>query len=146
MRRRAREVFVHRGTFGPRAKDANVSRIWEVNADGASRRYTIRRDHELLQLLNERLGNSGALLASVLDLIERTVPVERVWLDVTERGAPTVSDNENEVINAAATLVEVLAHSGIPREMAVLKVSAMDPFDKVTDLASKLSAKTRHED
>src|SRR4029078_7598914 len=37
IRRRAREVFVHRGVFGPRAKGAGVSRIWQVNADGAAR-------------------------------------------------------------------------------------------------------------
>ena len=114
VRRRAREVFVHRGIFGPRAKDANVSRIWGVNADGASRRYTIKRDHELIQLLNERLGDSGALLASVLDLIERTVPVERVWLDVTERGAPAVSNNDNEAYQRCGNAGRDLGPFGHP--------------------------------
>src|SRR5262249_47842453 len=123
VRRRAREVFVHRGVFGPRAKGAEGSRIWQVNPDGAARRYTINRDHELIRFLKERLGQSSALLDGVLDLIERTVPVERVWLDVTERGAPAVPDQENaELIAAAGTLVDLLRAVGVSFETAVGKV------------------------
>src|SRR5262249_31381530 len=81
-RRKAREVFVHRGLFGARTKDAEVSRIWQINGDGAARRYTISRNHALIRLLVEHLGKRADLLEAALDLLERTVPVERVWLDV----------------------------------------------------------------
>jgi Histidine kinase-, DNA gyrase B-, and HSP90-like ATPase len=140
LRRKAREVFVHRGLFGVRTKDSKVSRIWHVNPDGAARRYTIRRDHELIRLLKDRLGKTGELLESTLDLIERTVPVERVWLDVTERGTPAVQLDDNaETIAAAATLVDLLAQAGVPFETAVANVAMMDPFDKVPDLPKKLA-------
>jgi hypothetical protein len=144
VRRRAREVFVHRGVFGRRVKGTEVSRIWHVNDHRAARRYTIRRDHELIQFLKERLGQSSGLLDAVLDLIERTVPVERVWLDVTERGTPIEPDDENtELLAAAATLVELLRNAGVPFEAAVAKVAVMDPFDKVPDLPKKLTKVTR---
>jgi hypothetical protein len=145
VRHKAREVFVHRGLFGARAKDAEVSRIWQVNSDSAARRYTIRRDHELVRLLKERLGNASGLLEGALDLIERTVPVERVWLDVTEHGTPAVQREEDaETIDAAATLVDLLAQAGIPFETAVANVATMDPFDRVADLPKKLAGrKTR---
>jgi hypothetical protein len=71
-----------------RSDGAGTSRIWQVNPDGEARRYTINRNHELIRFLKERLGQSSALLDGALDLIERTVPVERVWLDVTERVRP----------------------------------------------------------
>jgi Histidine kinase-, DNA gyrase B-, and HSP90-like ATPase len=142
VRRKAREVFVHRGLFGARAKDAEVSRIWQVNPDGAGRRYTVAREHELIRLIMERLGKNGGLLDAALDLLERTVPVERVWLDVTERGAPDLGPNEDaETIAAAATLVDVLAQAGVPFLQAVANVASMDPFDRVADLPRKLAGK-----
>jgi hypothetical protein len=144
VRRKAREVFVHRGLFGARAKDAEVSRIWQVNPEGAARRYTINRDHELIRLVTERLGRNHSLLDAAFDLLERTVPVERVWLDVTERGAPELQSREDaDIIAAAASLVDVLAQAGVPLEKAVANVVAMDPFDRIVDLPKKLAGRTK---
>ncbi len=139
VRRKAREVFVHRGLFGPRTKDTDVTRIWQVNGDDAARRYTIGRNHDLIRLLRQRLGGASGLLDSALDLIERTVPVERVWLDVTEHGTPAAPAADAEAIQAAETMVRVLAQAGVPYETAIAKVAAMDPFDRITDLPKKLA-------
>src|SRR5262249_30999504 len=95
VRRKAREGFVHRGLFGARQKDAEVSRIWHVHPAGSGRRYRINRDHELIRILGKHLGVTADLMEGVLDLIERTVPVERVWLDVAERGAPAGHADDN---------------------------------------------------
>ncbi len=142
VRRKAREVFVHRGLYGARQKDAEVSRIWQVNSDTSGRRYTINRDHELIQLLRARLGTNADLLDSVIDLIERTVPVERVWLDVTERGTPAgQAKDDTELTNAAATVVALMKQAGIPFDDAVAKVATMDPFDRVQDLLGKLTGR-----
>jgi len=142
VRRKAREVFVHRGLFGARAKDAEVSRLWQINPEGAARRYAIKRDHELILLLTERLGKDSGLLEAALDLLERTVPVERVWLDVTERGTPALEPREDaETIAAAATLVDVLAKAGVPIQTAMANVALMDPFDRVVDLPKKLAGR-----
>jgi hypothetical protein len=136
--------FRGRGLFGARAKDSEVSRIWQVNPDGSARRYTVRRDHELIRLLKERLGKASGLLDGTLDLIERTVPVERVWLDVTERGTAAVpQEADAETIGAAATLVDLLAQAGIPFETAVANVAMMDPFDKIADLQKRLTGGKR---
>jgi hypothetical protein len=140
VRRKAREVFVHRGLFGARAKDAEVSRIWEVHGDGAARRYTIRRNHELVRLMKERLGDAAGLLEGALDLIERTVPVERVWLDVTEHGAPMgPPEQDAELVRAATRLIDAFAKAGVPFETAVANIARMDPFDKIVNLPEKLS-------
>jgi hypothetical protein len=142
VRRKAREVFVHRGLFGARAKDAEVSRIWQVNDASAARRYVIRRDHDLISLLRERLGKDTGLLEGALDLIERTVPVERVWLDVTERGTPAApAGDDAEAILAAETMINTLSKAGVPFQVAIAKVLAMDPFDRITDLPKKLAGR-----
>ena len=86
IRRKAREVFVHRGQYGARRAPRTESRGSGWSTRTQRRRYAIQRDHELLAVLNEQLKNSGReVLDGLLDLIERTVPVDRVWLDVTEQ-------------------------------------------------------------
>jgi hypothetical protein len=142
VRRKAREVFVHRGQYGSRQKATGVSRIWQVNPEGAKRRYTVRRDHELVQLIKERIDKTGFdLLAGLLDLIERTVPVDRVWLDVTERGVPDEEVDSSELVSAALSMARLMERAGLsPREVAA-RLSTMDPFDKVEDIEQKLMRK-----
>src|SRR5262249_40623935 len=109
IRRRAREVFVHRGNYGRRTAAPEISRIWAVNPQGSRRRYVIRRDHELVAILRRQLGDDkGGLLDGLLDLIEQTVPVDRVWLDVTEHGVPTADVDAGEAVDAAASICRLL--------------------------------------
>jgi hypothetical protein len=141
IRRRAREVFVHRGQYGPRAPRTDVSRIWVINQN-QRRRYAIQRDHELLAVLNEQLKSSGReVLKGLLDLIERTVPVDRVWLDVSEQGVSLPADIDmDELAKSALSLANAMAKTGMRVEDAIAKVACMDPFDQVKDLGRKLIA------
>lgn len=142
MRRKAREVFVHRGQYGARPKSAEVSRIWQVKPPPASRRYTIRRDHDLVVLLKEKLPASARdLLTGLLDHIERTVPVDRVWLDVTEQGVPAPQTKSDELAEAAFVMAGIIEKAGMPFADAAARVSLMDPFDQVPDLTKLLLAR-----
>lgn len=142
VRRKAREVFVHRGQYGPRAKAKDVSRIWQVNAESSRRRYAIRRDHDLVALVREKLpATSRELLDALLDHVERTVPVDRVWLDVTEQGVPSARDGEDELVSTALALVRVMEKGGIGFKDAAARVAAMDPFDQIESLESLLLAR-----
>ncbi|WP_050384041.1 ATP-binding protein [Bradyrhizobium pachyrhizi] len=143
VRRRAREVFVHRGQYGSRQKATGVSRIWQVNPGGSKRRYTVRRDHELVQMIKERIDKPGYdLLEGLLDLIERTVPVDRVWLDVTERGGvPDGEVDSSELISTALSMAKMMERAGLSQSEAAARLSTMDPFDKVDDIEQKLMRK-----
>jgi hypothetical protein len=142
VRQKAREIFVHRGLYGARKADSEISRIWQINASKTGRRYTLNRDHKLIRLLRKRLGTSAELLDSTFDVIERTVPVERVWLDMTEQGAPTdYAESDRELTQAAATLASLMHQSGMPLSAAIESVVTMDPFDKVSDLKRRLAEK-----
>jgi hypothetical protein len=139
IRRKAREVFVHRGQYGRRTAATEVSRIWTVNPEAARRRYTIRRDHELIVVVRDQLGkNNSGLLDALLDLIERTVPVDRVWLDVTEHGVPSSDGDMEEIIESALSISRLMCKAGIPFEEAAANVAMMDPFDKVPGLRDRL--------
>jgi Histidine kinase-, DNA gyrase B-, and HSP90-like ATPase len=146
IRRKAREVFVHRGQYGRRTVGAEVSRIWTVNPEAARRRYTIRRDHELIVVVRGQLGqdNTG-LLDALLDLIERTVPVDRVWLDVTEHGVPASDGDMDEIVESALSISRLMCKTGISFENAAANVATMDPFDKVDGLRDRLLSVGRKE-
>jgi hypothetical protein len=144
IRTRAREVFVHRGQYAPRGRESPVSRVWLINPASSSRRYSIRRDHELVSLLRTRLpAENHKLLDSLFDLVERTVPVDRVWLDVTEHGVPVDKTDTTELFEAALTMSRMMENAGIAFKDAAAKVACMDPFNKIDDLADKLLQKAR---
>ena len=114
-RKEAREIFVHRGTYGARAPQAEVKRIWTINTTGNGRRYKIDRQHDVAALVRRRLpSDSRALLDALFDLIERTVPIDRVWLDVTENGPPAgiVAQDEAELLKAAREMVQLMEAAG----------------------------------
>jgi hypothetical protein len=143
VRRIAREVFFHRGRRpeGPR-RDA-TGRIWEVHPSTAARRYTVRRDHPLLVMVRERLGEHADLLEALLDLTERTVPVDRIWVDAVENGPPasTVAPPSEyaALIESARSIVRTMVSAGLERPAAISAVSSMEPFDTIPDIAGRLS-------
>ena len=140
IRRKAREVFVHRGQYGARARTDGVSRIWLVNPSAERHRYTVRRDHELVALIREQLDATGRdLLDALFDLIERTVPVDRVWLDVTEHGVPSCDTDADELMRTALSMAMLMERAGIPYNEAIEKLTAMDPFDQIKNLADLLA-------
>lgn len=140
IRRRAREVFVHRGQYGPRPQAADVSRIWEVNSNSGRRRYAIRRDHELVLLARDKLtAEQRELLDALLDHIERTVPLDRVWLDVTERGVPA-DESFDELANSALAMAQMMERAGMSFSDAAARVSKMAPYDQVANLHGILLA------
>src|SRR5262249_22029816 len=139
----ARDIFVHRGAYGPRTAKAEVSKIWMVNPPGSGKRYSIRRDHEVTELIRQKLGTDALLLEAMLDLIERSLPVERVWLDVTERQAAEEDHEraiwEKNALESAKNLLTLLTKSGMPSTEAVQKIVLMDPFDRIENLSSRLA-------
>ena len=145
IRRKAREVFVHRGQYGARSRQASVSRIWLVDQN-SRRRYAINRKHELLDLLSGQLKSSGReVLEGLLDLVERTVPVDRVWLDVAEQGVPPPAESDlDELVRSALSLAKIMEKTGMRIDAAIEKIASMDPFDQIADLRQKLLVHSGH--
>ncbi len=96
-RQEAREVFAFRGQ-GPRIRGAarEALSLWLASPGPKGTQYRINRDHPVIVACREASGGLRPLNA-VLSIIERSVPVERIWLDVSEsEGAevPVLDDAE----------------------------------------------------
>jgi Histidine kinase-, DNA gyrase B-, and HSP90-like ATPase len=121
-RQEAREVFAFRGQ-GPRTRGAlpPASPIWLTLRGPDRLQYRINRDHPAIAACRSSSGDEGPLNA-VLSLIERSVPIERIWLDVSEsEGAPTPPLDADECARLRDQLLElgkVLPASMTPDERA----------------------------
>ena len=83
-REEAREVFAFRGQ-GPRVRGATeaVPAVWLGTPGPQGLQYRINRDHPVIAACRKASGSLRPLNA-VLSIIERSVPVERIWLEVSE--------------------------------------------------------------
>jgi hypothetical protein len=102
-RAQAREVFAFRG-HGPRLRGAPhaAPAVWVATPGPRGIQYRINRDHPVIAACREAAAGGQRPLNAVLSIIERSVPVERIWLDVSEsEGAniPTLPPEEIEQLS-----------------------------------------------
>lgn len=135
VRRVAREVFVHRGRRIERDPSDRVARIWEVGAPDAARRYRIRRDHPLVRIISQQLGDQTKVLDSFIELLERTVPVDRIWLDAVDGGSPPKVQSDqmdySALLETAKGIARSMVFAGMSRSDAAAAVARMEPFDSI---------------
>ncbi|TNC45236.1 ATP-binding protein [Rubellimicrobium rubrum] len=108
VRRRAREIFVWRGggrRRGP-ARAALAFDLWAAGTSDRPPRYRIDRGHPAVRALAG--STDPALLEGLLAALELTVPVERIWLDVSEEGGATRADPSDEDVRALAAPLAAL--------------------------------------
>lgn len=97
-RDRAREVFAWRGGGGRTSvASTETPSIWNEEHRSGKRRYRVNRDHPLVAALLDCDPERRKLARSVISLIERSVPVERIWLDLSDNvEAPSGQDGTDE--------------------------------------------------
>jgi hypothetical protein len=124
-RRRAREVFAWRGGGGPRTGAPQTDpepRPWEVREGQKVPRYRVRRDHPAVAVIAKALGAHTAVLEGLLSALELTVPVERIWLDVAEKGgaeAPEPSPDEIAALAEPLAMMVGAIHSSDDAETQI---------------------------
>ncbi|WP_157788345.1 ATP-binding protein [Bradyrhizobium japonicum] len=107
-RQEAREVFAFRGQ-GPRSRGVarTVPQVWIAQQGPKGIQYRINRDHPAIVACRDAAGGVRPLNA-VLSILERSVPVERIWLDVSEsEGAAVPQMEAEEIMQLAEQLTEV---------------------------------------
>ncbi|WP_167496652.1 ATP-binding protein [Pseudomonas kairouanensis] len=107
-RQEAREVFAFRGQ-GPRVRGGarEALAVWLATEGPNGTLYRINRDHPVIAAYREAARGLRALNA-MLSIIERSVPVERIWLDVSEsEGRETPTLHADEIASLADQLAEL---------------------------------------
>lgn len=115
-RRRARDVFAHRGqvtrTTGPNA----VIQAWRPEHFQGGMRYRIDESHPAIKAVLDEVGGLLPQVRAMLRVIEETVPVQRIWLDTTENHeTPRVNFAEQPSAEVLAVL-KVMYRSFVRRK------------------------------
>ena len=110
-RARAREVFSWRGGGGRRQRQGSSEPLWIAEYRGARVRYRINREHPAITTLVAAMKDGESALTVTLSLIECSVPVERIWLDVAERADQSqgyVPDDIDQLSQDIAQLIRAM--------------------------------------
>jgi hypothetical protein len=142
VRDKAREVFVHRGSRATAAEASQFVALWHADAGGAPK-YHINREHPVVVQCATSSGAGRKDVERLLTLLESTVPVHRIWLDISAKPeAPvsvTSSLSEETVLELARSLVKKIASApGETRKSAIAAVRRTEPFDQFPSVLAAL--------
>jgi hypothetical protein len=143
-RRRARDVFAHRGQVVRAAGGAGtVVQAWRSERFQGGIRYRIDDAHPAVRGVLDEAGGMLPQVRAMLRVIEETVPVQRIWLDTTENHeTPRVAFAEQppeEVLAVLAVMYRsFVRRKGMSPSQARDQLSRMEPFNLYPALVAGL--------
>lgn len=143
VRKDARQVFAHRGQYGPRPEgpEVVVERPWVTATRLGRTVYLINRGHPVIAASLKRLGVLAEHVKPALRLIEETVPVERIWLDTAEspdeHALPYEGQDEDTVLSDIRTARDFLSESLKTRDALRTYLLATEPFRRYPALVDR---------
>ncbi|MBI2714271.1 MAG: ATP-binding protein [Rhizobiales bacterium] len=143
VRRDAREVFAHRGGRSSRIAAPAPLRAWTAIQGATGPTYRIDRTHPVVRRVLDSAVAGGLLVEDMLHILERTLPVQRIWLETAERDdiaeaapAPQMTATDQSV------LLSIYAHLriglGLPAEQARQRLAAVEPFSSYPEAVAQL--------
>ena len=130
-RKKARNVFSHRGAYGKRAKNVKYVRPWVHLKKGESHIYRIRREHPLIEAVLQQSGDT-TIVEKMLRLLEETVPVEQIWLDTAENPEnayqPFADSVESEISELITSTYNILRDNGYNHHAALKRLETLEEF------------------
>lgn len=143
IRRMAREVFAHRGRYGPRAPaPQQIERPWVSQIRNGRRVYSVNRAHPMVSGVIQRRGKDVSEVEALLRLLEETIPVQQIWLDTAEQTydhAVPYDGVEYAVLRSdMRRLFELLIESGINPQTARERMRSMEPFNRYPNFINEL--------
>lgn len=143
VRRDARQVFAHRGEYGPRPATAGlvVERPWIAATRSGRTVYLINRKHPAVAAALKRVGILAEHIMPMLRLIEETVPVQKIWLDTAEsaeeHAIPYEGYDEQTVLGDLRIARDFLAQSVTSKDALRAYLLAIDPFRRYPELIER---------
>lgn len=143
VRVRARSVFAHRGRYGSRIPAVeDFVRPWESVTREGHTACRINRQHPAVKAMFEHMGGSSPELDSLLRVLEETVPVQQIWLDMAEQTrdpAPPFDGVDFAILRAdIRRAFEFLVSADIGAETAKAQLASIEPYNHYPQLLAEL--------
>jgi hypothetical protein len=142
QRKRAKEVFVYRGNYGPRPPVGTmiIERPWKSSVRVERIIYQINREHPMVKGVFQRLGPLAAEVESVFRLIEETVPVQKIWIDTAEsdkdHAIPYEGISDAQLMADISTTYRFLRQGTLDHNSAIAYLLASEPFNRFPNLVA----------
>lgn len=143
VRRDAREVFAFRGGRSTRGAQPALVRAWTAVPGAGGTTYRIDRSHPVVRRMIDSAGESGLPIEDMLHILERTLPVQRIWLETAERDevadsapAPQMTATDQSVLLSIYT--HMRTGLGLAADEARRRLAAVEPFSSYPDAIAQL--------
>lgn len=142
-RNKARRVFAFRGYPTPGPGGAPVEQAWRVEHSRSGIRYRIDEKHPAVSAVLDGAGALMPLVKAMLRVVEETVPVQRIWLDITENKETPRTGFSGEppenVIEVLTTLYQDMrGRRGMSPALAKRMLVTTEPFQNYPELVAAL--------
>lgn len=122
----SRRVQQYRGRVS--APQNSAEHVWSVIVDRHTVRYQINRNHPVVVLLGDTLGEADAsTLETLLAIAETTFPVQDAYNRLSEDAVPP-STGHQELIDQATALWEIYSRLGKSLDDFIEKFMLVEPF------------------
>ena len=143
VRDQARQVFAHRGNYGPKAPSPHLQRAWKIVQRKDSVAYLVDRSHPLVKQVLDQAGPLKEAVAAMLRLLEETMPVQRVWIDTVENGDIHKGAFEGAPLADVQAVLDVLYRHlvetvGMDERSARSQLLKIEPFHNHPELVEAL--------
>jgi Histidine kinase-, DNA gyrase B-, and HSP90-like ATPase len=137
-RKRATEIYRHRGKVIARQTAANYSYLWEQRVKHGKTFYSLNRKHPMLEAVLSQAEALAPTLKALLSMIEETVPVPLIVVDNSEhpyaQAQPFEGANTGELLEVITQVLDTLLKNGWEFKEAMNCLSSMEPFQNHQDL------------
>ena len=142
-RSRASEVYRHRGTKLSKLAGTKVlAPTWTARKQDGAYRYNINRKHPLVIQAEKDDVDRKTSVRALIDLIERTLPVERIAYDAYRDGEsianPQSETISGDLLDAAQAFIDKLVAGGVPLAEAKAGLLVAEPFSSYPDIVEAM--------
>jgi hypothetical protein len=138
-RRRASEVYRHRGKVMARKAAQDFVFVWQQVNKRGNYFYRVNREHPLVM---QALRADRKVVDPLLRMIEETVPVPLLAITNSEHpdkhSAPFEGASIKELLDLLGRVYEAMLESKVPHVTAIERLRVMEPFDRFPELVESL--------
>jgi hypothetical protein len=137
-RRRASEIYRHRGATLIRQNSTNYSHLWEQKINHGKVSYYLSRKHPVVESVLNESADLAPRLEALLHMIESTVPVPLIVLDdvdnVSAQAQPFEGVNVEKILEIIDQAFSTLIKNGWNSKEAGDLLASMEAFQHHKDL------------
>jgi len=139
VRKEARKIFSHRGQYGSKPQNQEINRLWKPSIRSGGSIYLIDRKNELILHLLQQAGDLKPNIENIFRLLEETVPVQQIWLDMAEHSErinePMGGLAEQQVMDLVRTTISSLSGPNRkPSSTTIESICNMEAYSSYADI------------